>query len=173
MFTMISLSTLVITTVINAFGVKLLSILNNLGVGTEILGMFVFAVILLFFVNHQPLERPDTTGGRGVRTNGNYVAAVRLGMFMSLFVVYGFDTAGTFGEETVDAGRQAPRGVLTAMLLSGVIGAIFLVGDHPRDPRHPGRDGRGPGRRLPDRDTIRRVKQSYMGGSPWARSTWS
>jgi len=28
---------------------------------------------------------------------------------VSLFVVYGFDTAGTFGEETVDASRMAPR----------------------------------------------------------------
>ena len=26
---------------------------------------------------------------------------------MPLFVVYGFDTAGTFGEETVDASRRA------------------------------------------------------------------
>ena len=48
-------------------------------------------------------------------------------MFMALFVVYGFDTAGTFGEETVDAGRQAPRGVLSAIWLSGIVGAIFLL----------------------------------------------
>ena len=48
-------------------------------------------------------------------------------MFMALFVVYGFDTAGTFGEETVDAGRQAPRGVLSAIWLSGLVGAIFLL----------------------------------------------
>jgi amino acid transporter len=46
---------------------------------------------------------------------------------MSLFVVYGFDTAGTFGEETVGASRQAPRGVLSAILVSGVIGAVFLL----------------------------------------------
>jgi amino acid transporter len=46
---------------------------------------------------------------------------------MSLFVVYGFDTAGTFGEETVDASRQAPRGILAAILLSGAVGAVFLL----------------------------------------------
>ena len=38
-----------------------------------------------------------------------------VGMFMALFVVYGFDTAGTFGEETLDASRQAPRGVLSVL----------------------------------------------------------
>ena len=47
---------------------------------------------------------------------------------MALFVVYGFDTAGTFGEEAVNASRQAPRGVLSAIWLSGLVGAIFLIG---------------------------------------------
>ena len=48
-------------------------------------------------------------------------------MFMSLFVVYGFDTAGTFGEETLDPGRQAPRGVIWSVVISGIIGTIFLL----------------------------------------------
>jgi amino acid transporter len=50
-----------------------------------------------------------------------------IAMFMSLFVVYGFDTAGTFGEETLDASRQAPRGILSAIWLSGLIGFVFLL----------------------------------------------
>jgi amino acid transporter len=49
-------------------------------------------------------------------------------MFLALFVVYGFDTAGTFGEETVDASRQAPRGILAAIWLSGIAGFLFLLG---------------------------------------------
>jgi len=127
MFTMISVTTLAITTVINAFGVRLLSILNNIGVATEIIGMGVFALVLLFFANHQPVSVLFDTAGVEAATNGNYLASFALGMFMALFVVYGFDTAGTFGEETIDASRQAPRGVLSALLISGVIGAVFLV----------------------------------------------
>jgi amino acid transporter len=46
---------------------------------------------------------------------------------MSLFVVYGFDTAGTFGEETLDAGRQAPRGVIWSVVISGIVGTVFLL----------------------------------------------
>ena len=48
-------------------------------------------------------------------------------MFMALFVVYGFDTAGTFGEETLDASRQAPRGVLWSVAISGIVGTVFLL----------------------------------------------
>jgi amino acid transporter len=127
MFTFVSLATLVLTTLINAFGVRLLSILNNIGVATEILGMFVFALILLFFANHQSPSVLFDTGGSEAATGGNYLPAFLLGMFMALFVVYGFDTAGTFGEETIDASRQAPRGVLASILISGAVGAVFLI----------------------------------------------
>jgi len=128
MFTFISLLTLLITTLINAFGVRLLSILNNLGVATEIVGMFFFALILLFFANNQPVSVLFDTGGAEDATGGSYLPAFLLGMFMSLFIVYGFDTAGTFGEETLDASRQAPRGVLASILISGLVGAVFLLG---------------------------------------------
>jgi urea carboxylase system permease len=128
MFTFVSLATLVVTTLINAFGVRLLSILNNIGVATEILGMFVFALILLFFANHQSPAVLFDFAGADTATNGNPLAAFALGMFMALFIVYGFDTAGTFGEETVDPGRQAPRGVLASIWISGLVGAVFLLG---------------------------------------------
>jgi urea carboxylase system permease len=127
MFTFISLVTLVITTLINAYGVRLLSALNNIGVGTEILGMVVFALILLFFANHNPPSILLDTAGTEQATGGQYLPAFALGMFMALFVVYGFDTAGTFGEETLDASRQAPRGVLWSVAISGIVGTIFLL----------------------------------------------
>src|SRR3954469_16197203 len=72
MFTFVSLATLVITTLINAYGVRLLSILNNIGVATEILGMFVFALILLFFANHQSPSVLFDSGGAEGANGGNY-----------------------------------------------------------------------------------------------------
>ncbi|MEK6191172.1 MAG: amino acid permease [Chloroflexota bacterium] len=127
MWSFIGLITLIVTTVINAFGVRLLSIFNNIGVGAEILGMVVLALVLLFFANHQSPAILFDTSFTADLAGGNYLAVFLVGMFMALFVVYGFDTAGTFGEETVDAGRQAPRGVLSAIWLSGIAGFIFLL----------------------------------------------
>src|SRR6185437_10620505 len=46
--------------------------------------------------------------------------------FMSLFVIYGFDTASTLAEETKNPRREAPRAVIAAILGAAVIGAIFL-----------------------------------------------
>lgn len=127
MWQFVGLVTLITTTIINTVGVRLLAIINNIGVGAEIVGMVFFALLLLFFANHQSPSVLFDTSFTADLANGNYPAVFLVGMFMALFVVYGFDTAGTFGEETLDASRQAPRGVLSAIWLSGLVGAIFLL----------------------------------------------
>jgi len=121
------LISLVSTTIINAAGIRLLALINNIGVGAEILGMLVFAVILLIVGRHQDLSVLTQTAGTETPETGGYLPIFAVAMFMSLFVVYGFDTAGTFGEETLDASRQAPRGILSAIWLSGIVGFVFLL----------------------------------------------
>jgi amino acid transporter len=83
--------------------------------------------VLLFFANHNAPSILFDSAGTEAATGGSYLPAFALGMFMALFVVYGFDTAGTFGEETIDAGRQAPRGVLWSVVISGIVGTVFLL----------------------------------------------
>ena len=91
----IGLTVLLITTIINILGVRLLSIINNIGVAAEIIGMVFFALLLLFFANHQsPAVLFDTSYTSGL-ADGNYFAVFLVGMFMALFVVYGFDKART------------------------------------------------------------------------------
>jgi amino acid transporter len=124
----LSIIALALSTLVNAFGVRLLAFLNNLGVAAEIIGMIVLAIVLLIFANHQPISVIFDTSYTADLANGNYFAVFLVGMFLALFVVYGFDTAGTFGEETVNASRQAPRGVLAAIWLSGLAGFLFLLG---------------------------------------------
>jgi amino acid transporter len=154
MFTFIALVTLVITTAINAFGVRFMAILNNIGVGTEILGMLVFALILLFFSNHQTPDVLFKTFGAEQSQNGDMLATFMLGFFMSVFIVYGFDTAGTFGEETVDPGRQAPRGVLSSIWISGAVGTVFLLAIILSIKDIPGQMAAGLGGEFPIANTI-------------------
>jgi urea carboxylase system permease len=117
----IAIITLVIITVLNVFGVKLVAIVNNTGVLFEILGMVVFAFVLALFHHHQSAAVIFHTGGTSL-TTGTFLVA----MFMSLFVIYGFDTAGTLAEETRDPRREAPRAILASIAGAFVIGGIFL-----------------------------------------------
>ena len=113
--------TLVAITILNIFGVKLVAIINNTGVLFEILGMVVFAFVLALFHHHQSAAVIFHTGGTSL-TVGTFLVA----MFMSLFVIYGFDTAGTLAEETRDPRREAPKAIIGSIVGAFVIGAIFL-----------------------------------------------
>ena len=97
--------------------------------------MVVFALILLFFANNQSPVDPVRHGRHGGGDRRQYLPAFALGMFMALFVVYGFDTAGTFGEETIDASRQAPRGVLWSVVDLGHRRHGLPARGHPRRSR--------------------------------------
>jgi urea carboxylase system permease len=117
----IAIVTLVLVTALNVFGVRLVAIVNNTGVLFEILGMVVFAFVLALFHHHQSAGIVFKTGGTSF-TAGTFLVA----MFMSLFVIYGFDTAGTLAEETKNPRREAPKAVLYSIAGAFVIGGIFL-----------------------------------------------
>src|ERR1700736_5313004 len=119
----IALVILASTTLLNIFGVRLVALINNTGVVFEILGMVVFALVLLIFYHHQSATVVFDSHylGSGF-TGGAFLAA----MFMSLFVIYGFDTASTLAEETKNPRAMAPRAVLASVVGAFIIGGIFL-----------------------------------------------
>src|SRR5262249_6739295 len=119
----IALVVLVLTTVINIVGVRLLAIINNIGVVAELIGMLVLGVILLVRAQH-PISFIFSTGG--TEGKGSYLPIFLAAMLMSLFVVYGFDTAGTLAEETHNPSRAVPRALLVALIGSFFIGGLFL-----------------------------------------------
>jgi len=114
--------TLAVITAINIGSVKLVSWVTNTGVLFEIVGMVVFAIIMLIVHRHQPVSVLTNTGGIHLTFGAFFLA-----MFMSLFVIYGFDTASTLAEETNDPRRNAPKAVLSSVAGAFVIGGIFLV----------------------------------------------
>src|SRR5436309_945618 len=117
----IAVITLVAITVMNIFGVRLVAIVNNTGVLFEILGMVVFAFIVALFHHHQSAGVIFHTGGTSL-TTGTFLVA----MFMSLYVIYGFDTASTLSEETRSPRTEAPKAVIASVIGAFVIGGIFL-----------------------------------------------
>jgi urea carboxylase system permease len=110
-----------IVTVFNVYGVRVVALINNIGVLFEILGMVVFAFVMALFHNHQGIGVVFHTGGTNA-TVGTFLIA----MFMSLFVIYGFDTAATLAEETRNPRRDGPKAILYAILGAFVIGGIFI-----------------------------------------------
>ncbi len=117
----VAIVTLASITILNIFGVRLVALINNTGVIFEILGMVVFAFILAIFHNHQGVGVIFHTGGQSLTVSTFLVA-----MFMSLYVIYGFDTASTLAEETKDPRREAPKAVLASVVGAFLVGVVFL-----------------------------------------------
>jgi urea carboxylase system permease len=118
---LIALITLGAITIMNIFGVRLVAIVNNTGVLFEILGMVVFAFIVALFHHHQSAAVVFHTGGTNLAL-GTFLVA----MFMSLYVIYGFDTASTLAEETKNPRTEAPKAVIGSVIGAFIIGAVFL-----------------------------------------------
>ncbi|HEY1597761.1 MAG TPA: amino acid permease [Thermoleophilaceae bacterium] len=113
--------TLIVITMLNIFGVRLVALINNTGVLFEILGLFVFAIILALFNHHQSVGVVFHTGGPSFNASNFLIA-----MFMGLFVIYGFDTASTLAEESHEPRKKAPQAVLASIAAAGVIGGVFI-----------------------------------------------
>lgn len=127
----VAVITLILITVLNIFGVRLVAIVNNTGVVFEILGMVVFAIILAIAYDNQGVSvifDSDATGNIFEFPAPVSLSFFLVGMFMSLYVIYGFDTASTLAEETRNPRQEAPKAVLGAVAGAFVIGVIFLWG---------------------------------------------
>jgi len=116
---------IVISTMINARGIKLLALINNIGVFAELIGI-IFLIVLLFLRRvRSPIE--------AVIQNNEFKAFPDMTILMAAaamtasYVLYGFDTAGTLAEETHDPRKKAPRAILQALLAAGFAGLLVLL----------------------------------------------
>ncbi|WP_147261515.1 APC family permease [Pseudonocardia hierapolitana] len=117
---------IVFTTVINAIGVKLMSRINSTGVFIELIAAVLIIVLLAFNIVNPPSVLFDTQGlGEGMP--GGYFGVFLVAALASAYVMYGFDTASSLGEETVDPRRTAPSAILRAVIASFIIGGLILL----------------------------------------------
>ncbi|MGU3433435.1 APC family permease [Actinomycetes bacterium M1A6_2h] len=117
---------IVFTTVINACGVKLMAMINSAGVFIELIAAVLIAIILAANITRGPSVF-FSTNGYGAGESSGYLGAFLVASLASGYVMYGFDTASSLGEETVEPRRTAPKAILRAILASFVIGGAILV----------------------------------------------
>jgi urea carboxylase system permease len=112
------------STAVNSIGVGLLAKLNNIGVFAELVGVVLLIVLLATRGVRGPQVVCDVQGrGTGFAYFGPFMAA----MIMASYVMYGFDTAGSLAEETLNPRRTAPRAILQALTAAAAAGALLLL----------------------------------------------
>ena len=116
-----------LTTAINMAGVRLLTRINNLGVFAELIGASLL-VIMLFWASRRGASVVLDTRGLAVGRSVGAVGPFLLAALTPSFVMYGFDTAGSLAEETVNPRRQAPRAILGSLAAVGLMGGLLILG---------------------------------------------
>ena len=122
----LALLLVVFTTVINLIGVKVMALINNIGVFIELVGATILVVLLAFHIKRGPDVIMHTNGTGDGRTWG-YFGAFLIAGLASAYIFYGFDTAGSLAEETNNPRKHAPSAILRALAAAAVLGALLIL----------------------------------------------
>lgn len=120
---------IVVSTLVNARGIRLLALINNIGVFAELIGIIILIVLLYINRVRSPAEAVVhmSYAGEGFNSFPNLKILLAATALTASYVLYGFDTAGTLAEETHDPRKKAPRAILQALLAAGFAGLLVLL----------------------------------------------
>jgi urea carboxylase system permease len=116
----------VFTTIINMIGVKLMARINNAGVAAELVGVTLLIILLAVHITRGPGVVFETNG-TGAGHDWGYFGAFLTGSIVSVYVMYGFDTAGSLAEETNNPRKHAPPAIIRALAAAGLAGALLIL----------------------------------------------
>jgi amino acid transporter len=113
---------------LNQFGVRLVALLNDISVWWHITGVLIIVGVLAFVPSHHQSASfvfthfANTTGWH----SAFYVALI--GLLLAQYTFTGYDASAHMTEETHDAGRSGPRGIVMSILVSLFAGWVLLIG---------------------------------------------
>jgi len=114
------------------FSQKLTALINNIGVGIEIVGIVVLSVLLIGAVIFgSDGGGVDNLFSKGVQEgasdywsfNGPFMIALLLGAY----TIVGFESAANMAEETRNPTAIVPKAMLQGVIISTAVGFVFLV----------------------------------------------
>ena len=126
---LVTIGVIVVIALINHYGVRLASLVNNVSVVAEILGTILIGLLLLavalwrhtnsfgFLFSH-----PHQVPGLG------YLSVFAFSALMSAWTINGFESAANLSEETRNPARHVPRAIVFSEVFSVVVGFLVLLG---------------------------------------------
>ena len=127
---LLSIGATVVVCALNVFGVRVATLVNNVGAsielaGTVVLGLVLVAGLLFFFGDTQGagvLTSTDHVGGGSIT-----LTTVALAGLLPVYVLLSWEGAADLAEETKDPRRAAPRAMLRSVAVSGAAGLVIFA----------------------------------------------
>jgi amino acid transporter len=115
--TTIAIVMVVVSTLLNVSGTRLLARVAMFGFICELIGAIVVGSYLLIFARHHPLSTLFDTFD--VSHGGSYLPAFLASALTALFCYYGFEACGDVAEETPNASRMIPKAMRMTIYVGG------------------------------------------------------
>jgi len=114
--------------VVNQFGVRLIAVLNNVSVWWHIIGVLIIVSVLAFVPSHH--QSASWVFGHFVNNTGwgSKFYVLLLGLLLAQYTFTGYDASAHMTEETRDAARSGPRGIVMSIVVSLFAGWLLLIG---------------------------------------------
>ncbi|BBH45759.1 APC family permease [Pseudomonas sp. KU43P] len=120
-----ALGVLVLATMINFMGTKVLAQAAIIGFLAEIIGALVVGIYLIAFHKHQDLSVLFSTFG--AEKDGSYLAAFCAASLIGVFQYYGFEACGDVAEEVPDPGRRIPKSMRRTIYIGGAAATFVCL----------------------------------------------
>ena len=127
---LIFLVIIVVHGLLNTFGVNLVRLLSDVSAWWHLVGVGVIVVVLTFWpAHHKPISEVffEVKNETGFSFAGAGLYAVLIGLLMAQYTYTGYDASAHVAEETHDASRAAPRGIVLSVVVSVIAGFVLLV----------------------------------------------
>lgn len=131
---------LTIHALLNTFGIRLVTILNDVSVWWHLVGVGAIVLVTVVLNQHTRtdigavfttfVDRTGATADAGwpgpmIGTVALYVMLI--GLLNAQYTLTGFDASAHMSEETHDAERSAPKGIIWSVIISVIAGFVLLV----------------------------------------------
>ena len=126
---LIFLAIIVAHGLLNTFGVNLVRLLSDISAWWHIVGVAVIVAVLAIVPDrHKPIAEVffEVRNETGFTFTGAVAYAVLIGLLMAQYTYTGYDASAHVAEETHDAARAAPRGIVMSVVVSVIAGFVLL-----------------------------------------------
>ncbi len=130
---------LVLHGLLNTFGIRLVKVLNDLSVWWHLVGVAVIVVVCVLLNQNTKTDLGtvfsktvnntgiDNSWGLGLTILGIPLYVALIGLLNAQYTLTGYDASAHMSEETHDAEKAAPRGIVWSVVISVIFGFILLV----------------------------------------------
>ena len=113
---------------LNQFGIRLVALLNNVSVWWHILGVLIIVSVLAFVPSHHQSASFVFTSTFNNTGWHSIFYVLLLGLLLAQYTFTGYDASAHMTEETHNAARSGPRGIVMSIVVSLFAGWILLIG---------------------------------------------